>query len=106
MNNTINSLSAWFRRLTYQQKFNVISMIFFIPVIAFFPLIGNEVRRIERYGSDELFGTIYIRPLWKIQNDLHLHQLVSEKFFNGDADVVELEEIQEVVDASFNSLAF
>lgn len=106
MNNIINSLSAWFGRLSYQQKFNVISVIFFIPVIAFFPLIGNEARRIERYGSEELFGTIYIRPLWRIQNDLQVHQLVSASFFSGNAEIAEIEEIQNVVDSDFETLAF
>lgn len=104
MNRIVQSLESWFKGLTYPKKFTVITVIFLLPVIAFLPLIRNEVNRINRYGTEELFGTLYTRPLWKITNDLYLHQVLSTKFVNGETEIAALEALQATIDADFADL--
>lgn len=104
MNRILQSLDVWFKGLTYPKKFTVITVIFLLPVVAFAPLIGNEVDRINRYGTGELFGTLYTRPLWKIANDLYLHQVLAGKFVNGDIEFAELQALQATIDSDFEEL--
>ena len=104
MNKLMQSLDTWFKGLTYPQKFTVITIIFVFPVIAFLPLIGNEVSRINRYGTNELFGTLYTRPLWKITHDLYLHEVLSEKFAEGEVELSAVEALQATIDTDFAEL--
>ncbi len=104
MNKLMQSLDTWFKGLTYPQKFTVITIIFVFPVIAFLPLIGNEVSRINRYGTNELFGTLYTRPLWKIAHDLYLHEVLSEKFAEGEVELSAVEALQATIDTDFAEL--
>ena len=104
MNRNLQSLDVWFKGLTYPRKFTVITVIFLLPIIAFAPLIGNEVDRINRYGTGELFGTLYTRPLWKVTNDLYLHQVLSEKFVNGEIEFATLEALQATIDIDFEEV--
>lgn len=104
MNRLLQSLDVWFKGLTYPKKFTVITVIFLLPVVAFAPLIGNEVDRINRYGTGELFGTLYTRPLWKIANDLYLHQVLAGKLVNGEIEFAELQALQATIDSDFEEL--
>ncbi len=104
MNRLLQTLDTWFKGLTYPRKFTVITAIFVFPIIAFLPLIGNEVDRINRYGTGELFGTLYTRPLWKITHDLYLHQVLSEKFVEGEVEFPEVEALQATIDVDFDEL--
>ena len=104
MNKLLQSLDAWFKGLTYPQKFTIITVIFVLPVVAFLPLVGKEVDRINRYGTNELFGTLYTRPLWKIANDLYLHEALSEKFAKGEIEFSEIEALQATIDEDFKQV--
>lgn len=104
MNRIFQSPGVWFKGLTYPKKFTVITVIFLLPIIAFLPLLGTEYERINRYGTEELFGTLYTRPLWKIANDLYLHQILSTKFVNGEIEFATLETVQATIDADFEEL--
>jgi GAF domain-containing protein/HAMP domain-containing protein len=104
MNKLLQSLDTWFKGLNYPRKFTVITIIFVLPIIAFLPLIGNEVDRINRYGTNELFGALYTRPLWKITNDLYLHQALSLKYADGEIEFSEVETLQATIDRDFDEL--
>lgn len=104
MNKLLQSLDAWFKALTYPQKFTVITVIFVLPIVAFLPLVGNEVDHINRYGTNELFGTLYTRPLWRITNDLYLHEALSEKFAAGEVELSEVEALQATIDKDFEAV--
>jgi putative methionine-R-sulfoxide reductase with GAF domain/HAMP domain-containing protein len=82
----------------------VITVIFILPIFAFLPLIGNEVTQINRYGTNELFGTLYTRPLWKVTSDLYLHQVLSQKFAAGEVEFAEVTAVQAIIDFDFKEI--
>ena len=104
MENIFKSLLERFNRLTYSQKFNVITVIFVLPVIAFLPLLADQNTRIDHYGRKEFFGTLYLRPLWQLTEDLHTHELVSQKYRNGNAQLSDLESAQLAIEDDFKNL--
>ncbi len=104
MNRIFQSLDAWFSGLTYPKKFTVITVIFVLPIIAFLPLIRGEVDRISRYGTGELFGTLYTRPLWNVTNDLYLHQVLATKFAAGEIDFEKVQILQNKIDNDFEEI--
>ncbi|HQU35089.1 MAG TPA: GAF domain-containing protein [Anaerolineales bacterium] len=100
------AITRWFLSLTYPRKFNVITVIFLLPIIAFIPLIRNQTERIDRYGTHELFGTLYLRSLWNLTDAIQHHQAVSLSYLNGDADFSEVRAAQGLVDAEFENYKF
>lgn len=100
------TIANWFSGLTYPRKFNVITVIFLLPIIAFIPLIQNQTERIDRYGTHELFGTLYLRPLWKLTDAIQQHQDVSLSYLNGTAEFSEVQAAQKLVDAEFENYEF
>ena len=104
MENILRSFIERFNRLTYTQKFNVITIIFVLPVIAFIPLLSDQNARIDHYGRKEFFGTLYLRPLWQLTEDLQTHELTSQRYRNGDAGLSELEAIQTSIEEGFRTL--
>ncbi len=106
MNRTLKAITNWFSNLTYSRKFNVITLIFVLPIIAFLPLVQNQTARIDQYGTQELFGTLYLRPLWRLTDTIQTHQLVSEQYLNGDVEFSQVAAAQQAVDAEFNTYEF
>jgi GAF domain-containing protein/HAMP domain-containing protein len=106
MKRLITALAHWFSGLTYPRKFNVIALIFLLPILAFFPLIRNQTDRIDRYGTHELFGTLYLRPLWRLTDTVHQHQLVSLQYLDGEVEFSRVEQAQRLVDAEFDAYEF
>lgn len=106
MKRIIPAITNWFLNLTYPRKFNVITVIFLLPIIAFIPVIRNQTERIDRYGTHELFGTIYLRSLWNLTDAIQQHQVVSLSYLNGEAEFSEVQAAQELVDAKFENYEF
>ena len=104
MENIFKAFLESFNRLTYSQKFNVITVIFVLPVIAFLPLLADQNTRIDQYGRKEFFGTLYLRPLWQLTEDLQTHDLISQKYRNGEAPLSDLEAAQSIVEDDFQTL--
>jgi GAF domain-containing protein/HAMP domain-containing protein len=101
-----NAIAKWFSGLTYPRKFSVITAIFLLPIIGFIPLIQNQTERIDRYGTHELFGTLYLRPLWRLTDAIQQHQAVSLSYLNGDSEFTEVQAAQSLVDAEFKNYEF
>jgi len=106
MNRILKALTNWFSNLTYPRKFNVITLIFVFPIIAFLPLIQNQTVRIDQYGAQELFGTLYLRPLWRLTDAIQTHQLVSEQYLNGEVEFSQVDVAQKAVDSEFDTYEF
>ena len=104
MNNIFKSLLARFSRLTFPQKFNVVTVIFILPLIAFIPLLVDQSTRIDHYGRKELFGTLYLRPLWQLTEDLQTHELINQKYMNGEVQFSEIQVAQSTIDSDFQKL--
>ena len=101
MKNILNSLLDWFNRLTYPQKFTVITLIYILPIIAFLPLAVDQNTYIDQYGRKEWFGTLYLRPLWQLTDALQKHQLISQQYAEGKSQFSEVETIQASIDDEF-----
>lgn len=106
MKSITNAIAAWFSGLTYPRKFSVITAIFLLPIIGFIPLIQNQTERIDRYGTHELFGTLYLRPLWRLTDAIQQHQAVSLSYLNGNSEFTEVQAAQSLVDAEFKNYEF
>ncbi|MEO5887343.1 MAG: GAF domain-containing protein [Anaerolineales bacterium] len=104
MNNIFQSLRERFSRLTFPQKFNVVTVIFILPLVAFMPLLVDQSTRIDHYGRKELFGTLYLRPLWQLTEDLQTHELINQKYMNGEAQFSDVQAAQLTIDADFQRL--
>ena len=106
MKRITTAIANWFSSLTYPRKFNVITVIFLLPIIAFVPLIRNQTERIDRYGTHELFGTLYLRSLWSLTDAIQQHQVVSLSYLSGEAEFPEVQAAQGLVDAKFENYEF
>lgn len=103
MKSIARSLSQFFDRLTYSQRFTMITLVFVIPVIAFTPLITDQITNIRRYGISELSGTIYLRSLWKLSEDLQDYVTAAHQYSDGEIQLSELQAIQSTVEVSLNA---
>ncbi|MDQ3006868.1 MAG: hypothetical protein M3R47_15990, partial [Chloroflexota bacterium] len=104
MNNIFKFLRERFNRLTFPQKFNVVAVIFIFPLVAFIPLLLDQSTRIDHYGRKELFGTLYLRPLWQLTEDLQTHELLTQKYLDGEVQFSDVQAAQLTIDADFQRL--
>src|SRR5258706_945145 len=101
----LNTFRNLFNRLSYPKKFALISILFVIPLVAFLPIAQELNPRIDQYGNKEFYGTLYLRPLEDLLEDVQAHQLTVEKFINGGgAGSEELASAQAQVDKDFQVL--
>jgi len=104
MNNIFKLLRERFSRLTFPHKFNVVTVIFILPLVAFIPLLLDQNTRIDHYGRKELFGALYLRPLWQLTEDLQTHELIGQKYMNGEAQFSDIQVVQSIIDTDFQNL--
>ncbi len=104
MNNIFKPFWELFNRLTYPQKFTVVTVIFILPLIAFAPLALEQATRIDQYGRKELYGTLYLRATRELLDDVFQHQFTMVEYLNGDAPLAEVEAVQSQVDADLQEL--
>jgi GAF domain-containing protein/HAMP domain-containing protein len=77
--------NAW-EKLSYAQKFTIITLIFALPVLAFAPLAYEQYQRTQQYGVKEEQGTIYLRNLWQLTGSLQAFSIASIDAENGNAN--------------------
>ncbi len=92
------------RRLSYPQKFALISLLFILPLISFLPIVLELSSNLDQYGRKELEGLLYMRPLEDLLQDAQAHELAMEEFLDGQVSEDELAGVQARVDADFQSL--
>jgi len=97
-------LMLWVGGLTYPQKFILITLIFILPLIAFLPLVFEQSTYIERYGHKEEEGTIYLRDLWQLTDDLQTLQNTVNKYAEDATLSAPIEEAQANIDSSLQAL--
>jgi len=105
MNNIFKRILNWFNRLAYPKKFNVIAVIFILPIIGFLPLVSDQNTHIDRYGRRELFGTLYLRPLWQLTEDIQALEIVHLKYTAGEAPFSDVEAAKSVIEGDFEEWA-
>ena len=70
-----SSLTSFFNRLKYPQKFVLITLLFVLPLFAFYPLVNQQNQRIQNYGVKEFYGTQYLLPLEHLLRDAQHYNL-------------------------------
>lgn len=104
MNILLRQLVSRFNRLTYPQKFNIISLIFILPILGFLPLVREQIARVDQYGRKELFGVLYLRPVWQLREDLQTHEDLYQQFVEGKVAFSIVEAAQTVIEDDFDLL--
>lgn len=87
-----------FDRLTYPQKFVLISLLFLLPLAGFAPLAIQQYERIRDYGAYERFGTLYLRPLQKLLIDIQAHDATALAVLQGESPASDLTALQIAID--------
>ncbi|HLF28771.1 MAG TPA: GAF domain-containing protein [Anaerolineae bacterium] len=90
--------------LRYPQKFVLISLLFTAPLLAFYPLLAQHVTRIDRFGTGELSGALYLRPLQHLLQDVGLHQIVVTEYLTEQATSGDLTLAQTRIRSDFEAL--
>jgi len=90
--------------LTYTRKFTLISGMFLVPLIAFYPLVEDQRVRIDNYGYKELYGAEYLRALQQVLQNIQLHEFLLDQRADGAVTDDEVIALQSQLDADFEAL--
>ncbi len=97
-------IGAW-AKLSYSQKFTIITLIFVLPLLAFSPLAYEQVVRIDRYGLKEADGTTYLRGLWQLNSSLQKYYITNSILENGLSTPEQVEDARLQVEKDLQVLA-
>ena len=101
--NAPSKVRRW-AQLSYSQKFTIITLIFALPLLAFAPLVYEQILRIDRYGVKEAAGTLYLRNLWNLTDSLQNYTLTSTGFETGKTSQPDLDNAKAKVSDSLQAL--
>lgn len=95
------TIYSW-AKLSYFQKFAIITAIFALPVLAFIPLAYEQYLRIEQYGTKEAQGTVYLRGLWNLSDSINNYIIIDK---DGNASQSEIDDAKNKIDTSLSLLS-
>lgn len=95
------TIYSW-AKLSYFQKFAIITAIFALPVLAFIPLAYEQYLRIEQYGTKEAQGTVYLRGLWNLSDSINNYITIDN---DGNASQSEIDDAKNKIDTSLSLLS-
>ncbi len=98
-------LQSVFDRLSYPRKFIIISFLFLLPLLLFYPLVKEQLQRIQDYGYQELRGTDYLYELYHLLHDVQSYQIETGRFHVGGISEADLQASEREVDLSLEKLA-
>jgi len=104
MRSLYSAVAARLNRLKYPQKFALISLLFALPLAAFYPLVAEQITRTDQYGYKELYGTYYLRPLSHLLEDVQAHELAVLEYLHRDEPLADVEEVHSQIEADFQAL--
>jgi GAF domain-containing protein/HAMP domain-containing protein len=98
--------AALLRRLSYWQKFILMSGLFALPLfVLLLVLINEQTARIENYGVEEKRGAEYLQPVADIFDAVQRHRRLTRLFLNGDESLRQnLLDTQTQIDESFSAV--
>jgi len=94
-------LIALLNRLKYPQKFTLITLLFILPLAAFYPLVAQQNQRIQNYSAKEYYGTLYLRPLQQLLRDAQQYQLTADGSLSLN---ISTDKTQAQIDSDFQEL--
>ena len=95
---------ARINRLKYPQKFTLISLLFLLPLLAFIPIISEQITRVQQYGYDERYGTYYLQPLQDLLEHVQEHNRLAVDLSLNLATPDQLEAVREKIRHDFDQL--
>ncbi len=72
------------KRLTYPQKFGLLSLVFAIPLTFLLSALLTDLQREINFTRSELTGTAYLQPLRGLMQDIVEQQFLAERYLGGD----------------------
>ncbi|XSG73480.1 PAS domain S-box protein [Herpetosiphon llansteffanensis] len=72
------------KRLTYPQKFGLLSLVFAIPLTFLLSATLTDLQREINFTRSELNGTAYLQPLRGLMQSIVEQQLLAERYLGGD----------------------
>lgn len=72
------------KRLTYPQKFGLLSLVFAIPLTFLLSALLTDLQREINFTRSELEGTTYLQPLRGLMQSIVEQQLLAERYLGGD----------------------
>ncbi|MGQ0604881.1 MAG: HAMP domain-containing protein, partial [Anaerolineales bacterium] len=91
-------------RLSYPQKFTLISLLFVLPVAAFYPFVADQIARTQQFGYSELYGAYYLRPLQGLLQEVQAHARLDRAYRNGNATLTQLTSVRERIEQHLQQL--
>jgi serine phosphatase RsbU (regulator of sigma subunit) len=96
---------ALMNRLTYPQKFLLISILFILPLILVMYLLLTELSMQREFSQKELYGTTYLRPLRQVLEAIPQSRLAVSRLAVGEITQQELVQHQARVAQSLAEVA-
>ena len=106
MNRLFKPAIALLNRLSYPQKFGLISLLFILPLGLMLFLFYADLQKGSDTTQKELYGTQYLRPLRKLMEHVPQEMVVARLYLSGDkSQEATLTDVRARVDADFVELA-
>ncbi len=96
---------ALMNRLTYPQKFLLISLLFILPLVLVMYLLLTELSLQREFSQKELYGTTYLRPLRQVLEDISQSRLASYRLAVEEMTPQDLVQQQARVNQSLKEVA-
>ncbi len=74
-------------RLSYPRKFGLISFLFVLPLALVMYLLIAEINQQIQFGTKEIRGTQFLRPLHKLLEDIPQSQRLARRFATGTREL-------------------
>jgi serine phosphatase RsbU (regulator of sigma subunit) len=95
---------ALMNRLTYPQKFLLISLLFILPLVLVMYLLLTELSLQREFSQKELYGTTYLRPLRQVLEDISQSRLAAYRLALEEMTPQDLVQQQARVDQSLEEV--
>lgn len=103
-----NFSASFFNKLSYPQKFIIISVLFLLPLAVTIYLLVSELNtRIDYYGWREKYGIEYLRSLRQLMEHVQEHRELASVHLleHSDHETKELPQLQAQINQDFEALA-
>jgi len=97
---TLNKVAVFLNHLSYPRKFIIISFLFLLPLLVFYPLVNEQVQHIKNYGYQELRGADYLYALVHLLNDVQTYQIEAGRFYLDEISSTDLQASETEVELS------
>src|SRR4051794_24011934 len=92
-------------KLSFRQKFILISALFMVPLLGYMYLLSTQMSIETQVAQKEIGGTKFVKPLSRTLNDAVEEQIFAHAFYvGGDQVQSDLQKSQSALDKDFQEL--